>query len=139
MTENPRAQNNIDLHSCEGARLEVLRLHDIEGISWPKIAQKPKYRGIPEGTLWSWARGKRNLPEKYKAQLGIPMTIPTVACPKHGVVHCYDCETQTVVKVKKPKPKTPRKPRPAYKPMFVQMGLLALFLLREREDHEDNN
>lgn len=46
-------------------------------------------------------------PAKVCAQLGIVRLEPAPVCAVHGVVHCYDCETQ------RPRPiRKPGKPRP---------------------------
>ena len=66
------AQSKTILHTCESARLELLRLNVECGWSWPKIAQMAKYRGIPAGTLWSFAHGKRGMPDLLKERLRIP-------------------------------------------------------------------
>jgi hypothetical protein len=76
-------------------RDELNRLHATTMPSWRKIAQTPKYLGIPAGTLCSIAKGEE-IPEKHKAQLGLPHTQPAQVCLEHGIVHCYDCQTQTV-------------------------------------------
>ena len=93
------------LHKCETERQELLRLHDTDGHSWPKIACMPKYQGIPVGTLWSFAHGERELSDEYKTRLGIPHDEPAPVCLVHGVVHCYDCETQQVKPKRTPKPR----------------------------------
>ena len=67
MTTKP----DTSLHTCEGARLEVLELHRTKDMSWPKIAQKAKYRGIPMTSLYMWATGKRKLKSEYRKKLGI--------------------------------------------------------------------
>ena len=66
------AQSKTSLHTCESARQELLRLNVECGWSWPKIAQMAKYRGIPAGTLWSFAKGERGMPELLKSRLRIP-------------------------------------------------------------------
>ena len=35
-------------------------------------------------------------PHKRKA-LNLSVFVPAPACPKHGIAHCYDCESQMVV------------------------------------------
>ena len=67
MTTKP----DTSLHTCEGARLEVLELHRTKDMSWPEIAHVAKYRGIPMTSLYMWATGKRKLKSEYRKKLGI--------------------------------------------------------------------
>jgi len=83
---------------------ELKALHLIPKMSWRKIACMPKYQGIPAGTLCSISKGGQ-IPNKYRAQLGIPHEAPAPVCLDHGVVHLYDCKKEQV------KPKRVGRPR----------------------------
>lgn len=90
-------------------RAGLITLHDRVGLSWRKIAQTPEFSLLPAGTLCTWAK-TGYLPRRWYARFGLTAYLPAPACPLHGVVHCYDCETQQVKPVRKrtPKPRTPR-------------------------------
>ena len=74
----------------------MTELRDRYGLSWPKIAKIPKFKGIPIQTLSMVYHGKRAVPKKYRRQLGVPSMATVPVCPEHGEPHCYDCQTQTV-------------------------------------------
>ena len=90
-------------HTCDTEREALKMLHDTSGLSWRKIAQMPKYRGIPAGSLCSFATGKKDLANEYKARLGIPFETLAPACSACGQVHAIDKACQKVVTVRKRK------------------------------------
>ena len=87
-------------------RDELVDLRDNLCLKWRDIAKMPKFKGIPIQTLSMIYLGKRDVPKKFRKQLGEPATAPAPVCLVHGVVHCFDCRTQTVRK--QPKPRPPR-------------------------------
>ena len=82
--------------SDEALRIALNALHD-SGLSWRQIAKIPIFEQneIRAGTLCSVAKGA-NVPKIHRAALGLPRTDPAPVCPRHGIVHCYDCQSQTV-------------------------------------------
>jgi len=105
-----RPQSRDARHKCDIIKAQLNELHDTYGLSWRKIAKMGEYKGIKPGTLWAIAKGEREIPDKFKARFGIPYEAPAPVCLVHGVVHCYDCQSQVVTKRK-------RKPR-VYRSLF---------------------
>lgn len=83
-------------------------LHMVDKIPWRKIAVLEPYRGMPPGTLASIAK-TGNVPRKWLRRLGLQETAPAPVCPAHGIVHCYDCQTEQPRPLRKPgKPRARR-------------------------------
>ena len=103
-----------DLTKCKGTRDELRTLRDTYGLKWSQILEIPKYSLIPLQTLSMIYLGKRNVPKKYRKQLGEPLLISTAACIECGIVHVGKCP--------KPKPwKQPKKYRLGYAWIFEQL------------------
>lgn len=68
---------------------ELHRLNTVDGMPWRKIANLDDYRGIPAGTLAAIAKGYP-IPKKWARRLGVPVYVPTEACPACGQVHKID-------------------------------------------------
>jgi len=114
-------------HSCDIIREQLNELHDRYGLSWRKIANVGQYRGIPAGTLCAIAKGTKEIPDKFKARFGILIEVPVAPCPIHGVVHKYDCQTQTINRKRKTKQKE-------YKSLFDWPVSKLRWALENRED-----
>ena len=68
------------LMACQASDIlqeRLQRLHDIDGLTWRKIAALRHYRGIPAGTLCTIANGG-DVPEKWYRKLGIVKERPRV-------------------------------------------------------------
>lgn len=128
MKKRRGTKSTIGRHECDIERKTLLRLHEIDGLSWRKIANLDRYNGIPAGTLCSFANGDKELPDQYKWQLGIPFTAPASVCPIHGVVHEYDCQSQRVSR--KPAPKI----RTTWTSLFDLPEKELLQMLKRREE-----
>lgn len=100
-----------DLTDCEGTQAKLKLLRDTHGLTWSQIAKIPLFKNIPLATLSMIYHGKRAVPKIYRTQLGEPETVTVPVCPKHGVAHCYDCQTQTVRRKAKLKKQPDRLPR----------------------------
>lgn len=85
-------------HTCDNIKSQIKELRALN-IPWRKISLM--YANIPFGSLERWVSGERDLKDEYKARLGIPYEAPAPVCLVHGVVHCYDCQSQTVTKKRK--------------------------------------
>jgi hypothetical protein len=83
-------------------RERLRELHNTLSLSFRKIAALPEFTPIPFGTLSAIYNGYP-IPKKWYARLEMQLIIPIQACPRHGVVHCYDCETQVVKAAPKPR------------------------------------
>ena len=61
-------------------RERLNKLHDEEKMSWRKIAQMDEYKGIPAGSLCSYAGGWEPKTKKARQQFGLKFTelIPQV-------------------------------------------------------------
>jgi len=97
------------MNSAGDIRIRLQELHDSGGLSWRKIAALPEFSPLPPGTLCSWAK-TGHLPRKWYHRFGLVAYVPAPLCAVHGVVHCYDCETQIVKPARKPaaKPRSAR-------------------------------
>lgn len=58
----------------------MIYFHDDIGLSWREIANLDEYRGIPAGSLCSYAKGAEPK-RKHRAQLGLP--------PSGDVIYLY--------------------------------------------------
>lgn len=72
-------------------------LHDTEMLSWRAIADLDEYKGIPPGTLCTYAKTGK-LPHKWRRQLGLADYALAEVCPIHGVVHVRRCPGSGVVR-----------------------------------------
>lgn len=107
--EQSTSEFTIGVTKRDIIRIRLQELHGSAGLSWRKIAALPEFAPLPPGTLCSWAKTGK-LPRRWYARFGLVAYVPAPLCAVHGIVHCYDCETQIVKPAHKPKPK-PRQPR----------------------------
>jgi len=56
-------------------RERLNRLHDIDGLSWRRIALLDAYSGIPAGSLCSYARGRTVKNLEHRRIFGLPLII----------------------------------------------------------------
>jgi len=84
----------------EGIASALKSLHDTDGLSWPKIAALDE-NGPPPGTLHRIANDGYE-PKKWREYFGLPVLDVAPVCSVHGVVHCYDCKSETV-RARKPR------------------------------------
>jgi hypothetical protein len=68
---------------------EVRRLHDTVGLSYQKISLLEPFNNIPQSSINAIGRGE--IPHKWLKQLSIPVPVPIMPCPTHGVVHVGKC------------------------------------------------
>lgn len=92
-------QNTVQ--TPDKARGELLRLRTDARMKWRQIALLPQYRGIPPGTLCSFAQGRDIRNPAHRVQLGLPALVEIPACPTCGHVHTLGgiCPQVTPVKV----------------------------------------
>jgi len=83
-------------------RDELIKLKDTDMLKWSEIMQIAKFRGIPKRTLSMIYLGKRDVPKKFRRQLGEPDTAPAPVCTACGKVHAIDraCELTVTVRRK---------------------------------------
>jgi len=87
-------------------RLKVMR--DI-GMGWTQIAATFEHARITRAHIYRividcWEPDDPEL----RIILGLPAYKPAPVCPIHGVVHDYDCQTQVVKPLRKPRARAPR-------------------------------
>jgi len=114
----PHRNESVDprKNGAQTMTLEFIALRDgierrhARGEGWTKIAQSFNHERITRGHIYKMVTGgwEPNDPE-LRIILGLPAYKPVPVCPIHGVVHDYDCQTQTVKPVGKPR--KPRRPR----------------------------
>ena len=85
--------SKIPVRNPDMIRNEIIRLHDIHGLSYREISELIPFWTIPAGTLCAIANGYP-IPNKHRTTLGLP---PLVKVPADMV--------------RKTKPRTNRKPR----------------------------
>lgn len=100
------ASKFYDLTKCKGVKDELTALRDTYGLKWSEILEIPRFADIPLPTLSMIYLGKRDVPKKYRKQLGEPETTEVPVCPIHGDAHTYDCTKQTVKAKSEPRRKT---------------------------------
>ena len=61
--------------ALDSIRARLNYLHDIEDKSWRKIAALDEYRGIPAGSLCSYAKGRIPKNPEHRRILGLPLMI----------------------------------------------------------------
>lgn len=71
--------------------LDIIRerlnhLHDTEGLSWRKIAALDEYKGIPAGSLCSYAYGREPKKLEHRRILGLPMVIEGIVGSRRYIV-----------------------------------------------------
>lgn len=106
---SPQVDSGYRVTKRDTIRGRLKELNGSGGLSWRKIAALPDFVPVPAGTLCRYAK-TGYLPPKWRVRFGLIAYVPTLACPVHGVVHCYDCETQ-IVKPARNHPARPRPPR----------------------------
>jgi hypothetical protein len=79
-----------------------IRVLHTNGLTYRQIAQKPYFVGIPPGTLCAIAKGY-GIPEKWRKVLGLPPLKKVPTCPRCGIAHTYDCQTQNVKNAEPPR------------------------------------
>ena len=75
------------------ARERLNEHHDIEKLSWRKIAALRPYRGIPAGTLCSIAKGREPKKPIYRSKLGLPAVI---VMSEEMICAAEDCERKFI-------------------------------------------
>jgi len=118
-----KKKHSISCHKCDIVRAELNREHDTNRQTWRGIAATARFSGMKPGTLSSIAKGDRCVPDDFKARFGIAHKQPAPVCLVHGVVHCFDCRTQTV--------KAKGRPR-EYKDLFAMPKGVLLWKLENR-------
>lgn len=99
-------------------RTRLMHLRDNLCLKWEEIAAMPEFNHperIPQQTLYMIYSGQREVPRKFRVQLGEPAKVSVPVCPVHGVPHCFDCQTQTVKSKAEPKPPKQAARLPRYK------------------------
>ena len=119
-----KKKHSISCHKCDNVRNELNTLKAMSGYTWRKIAATKRFIGMKHGTLSSIAKGDRCVPDDFKARFGIEHKQPAPVCLVHGVVHCFDCRTQTV--------KAKVKPR-EYKDLFAMPKRVLLWKLENKK------
>ena len=56
-------------------REQLNRLHDIDGLPWRKVALLDAYKGIPAGSLCSYAMGRPIKNLEHRRIFGLPLII----------------------------------------------------------------
>ena len=92
-------------------RDRLKHLRDNLSLKWEDIAAMPEFnhpKRIPQQTLYMIYAGERDVPKKFRKQLGEPETAPAPVCTNpncegYGEPHVYDCRTQAVKKKAKPR------------------------------------
>ena len=69
-----------DVRKGDVMRERLNKLHNEEGVSWRKIAKMPEFKGIPAGSLCSYAGGWEPKTETARRMFGLKVTemIPQV-------------------------------------------------------------
>ena len=75
-------------------RSALIEFRDVRGMKWREIAAEPKFRKIPIRTLQKIYSGERDVPDKWRAQLGEPEVAPAPVCPRCNVVHLGRCKNK---------------------------------------------
>jgi len=122
------------------------------GESWDAIAKSFGHSRITKGHVWKmYNKGWEPDDPELRLILSLPAFKPMPICPVHGVVHDYDCQTQVVKPIRKPRARAPRiairkdDARSAYHTMYknlseeVMNDLENLFLWRRwaRENEKE--
>lgn len=76
-----------DITPQERTRNNLVILHDMDHLSWRKIAQLPEYAGISHIDLNRIYHGGEPASLEVRKRLGWPMTAPAPVCGKCGDVH----------------------------------------------------
>lgn len=108
------------VRNADIVRSELTELHDTQMLSWREIADLPRYRPIPPGTLNSIYLGYP-IPYKWYSKLGLHRPVKTEPCPTCGEVH------------KKKRCKYDRKPW-SKRPLREQPTELLRWRIENRED-----
>jgi len=64
-----------DVQASDRACKRLNKLHDIDRLSWRKIALLDEYKEIPAGSLCSYAKGRIPENNKHRRILGFPEII----------------------------------------------------------------
>jgi len=67
--------SDIGVQTLDIVRERLNHLHDIDRLSWRKIAALDAYKGIPAGTLCSYAKGRELKNLEHRRILGLPPII----------------------------------------------------------------
>lgn len=119
MKSRPKTQDSVLVRESDTMRERLNSLRgsaDGGGLSWREIARLEEFAPCPAGTLCAFAKGAE-MPRKWRARFGLPDERLAVVCPRHEIVHLWDCETQVV----KPTPKPRRKREPRNQPGKIWM------------------
>ena len=84
------------VRTCDAHQERLKLLNATAGLSWRKIAARKEYKGIPPGTLCTYAKTGK-LPHKWRRRLGLADYALAEVCPIHGVVHVRRCPGSGVV------------------------------------------
>ena len=72
--------SDMDVQASDRLCKQLNKLHDIDRQSWRKIALLDEYKGIPAGSLCSYAKGRIPENNKHRRMLGFPEIIKQVVC-----------------------------------------------------------
>ena len=64
-----------DIRNGVFMRERLNKLHNEDGLSWRKIAQMPEFKGIPAGSLCSYAGGWEPKTERARRRFGLQTTV----------------------------------------------------------------
>ncbi len=67
--------SDTDVRASDRACKRLNKLHAILGNTWRKIALLDEYKGIPAGSLCSYAKGRIPQNNKHRRALGFPEII----------------------------------------------------------------
>ena len=67
-------------------RADLAQLHDVDNLSWRRIAGLEKYCGISHATLDAIYHGRVSVPLKVRKQLGWPLAATVIVVGDGGVI-----------------------------------------------------